>query len=142
MKSIHLFLLALVFLFLGCKKESDAIIREPIDLKNTKWSINESKEIPRNKEKNNQMPIIWFGEEYFSVTSGCNIITGLFKISDKTIEFKDYSTTLANCEGYLAMEGYLMNNLRKITSYKSSEGILYLYIGKKLFGSFKRIDDK
>jgi heat shock protein HslJ len=142
MKSINLRFIAIVFLFLGCKKESDAIISEPRDLKNTKWSINESKEIPRNIAKNSELPIIWLGEEYFRVTTGCNIITGLLKISDKTIGFTDYTTTLANCEGYLTMEVYLMQNLRKITSYKYTSGILYLYIGTEMIGSFKRVNDK
>ena len=144
MKSNYTLLLAIVFFLSGCKKEHEIvheIVHEEIDLNNTNWAIHQTQEIPRNNGKNSELPIIWLGEEYFSVTSGCNIITGLLKISDKTIGFTDYTTTLANCEGYLAMEVYLMKNLSKITSYKYSSGILYLYIGTKMIGSFKRLKD-
>ena len=143
MKSIYSLLLAIVFLLSGCEKEHEIvheIVHEEIDLNNTNWAIHQTQEIPvRANGKNSELPIIWLGEEYFSVTSGCNIIIGLLKISDKTIGFTDYTTTLANCEGYLAMEVYLMKNLSKITSYKYSSGILYLYIGTKMIGSFKRL---
>ncbi|MGN0002386.1 MAG: META domain-containing protein [Sphingobacterium composti] len=97
--------------------------------------------IPLSKNKNSQAPIIWLGEESFVVTTDCNRITGLLKIFDTTIVFSDYTTTLAYCGGQLSMDDYYMQNLGKISSYKYSNGILYLYIGTNMIGSFKRIED-
>lgn len=132
-------LLLFVVLLSGCKKENDN--HESIDLANTRWAINESKEIPLSKDKNSRLPIILFGENDFRITTDCNGINGLIKISNKELLFKDYQSSLIHCEGKGEMEIYLMQNLRNISSYKYSEGILYLYIGKKMMGSFKRIEN-
>ena len=140
MKLLNLIFLVFITLFLGCKKGNDNIIEERINLVNTRWAINESKEIPLSKNKNSQVPIIWLGENSFGIATDCNGIAGLLKISEKSLTFTDYQSTLKHCEGTGAMEMYLMQNLIKIDSYKYSNGILYLYIGTKMIGSFKRIE--
>ncbi len=142
MKLLQLnYCLLCVLLLLGCQKDSMDITHQDINLEGTNWEIYESTDIPHTKTGNRVLPIIYFGKDSFGIRTSCNHVSGLLAIKHTSLTFKDYVSTYMLCENKMDIEDYFMMNLKYINSYRYNNGILYLYIGNKNIGSFKRIMD-
>ena len=133
--------LVFVLLLFGCKRDSIDIIHQDIKLDGTNWEIYESTVIPYMKSGNRVLPIIYFGNDSFGIRTTCNHVSGLLAIKHTSLTFKDYVSTYMYCENKMDIEAYFMMNLKYINSYRYNNGILYLYIGDKNIGSFKRVMD-
>lgn len=136
--------LILVLLFINCKKNNndfDIIQGEYIDLTDTKWSIFESNVIQIINKDGVKYPIIWFKSEGFGVQSSCNYMAGEIKMTPSSFTYKSLGTTYLHCNDQQnKIEGYFLALRNTEIRYKYSNGILYLFKGDKLIGSFKRID--
>lgn len=139
----YLVFLAIGLLFFGCKKEDEYInmenlTHEDIELDNTTWVIHKSYEIPVRSTTNGRLPTLHFKDGGMGVGTNCNHAFSEYQIDGNTIKFRGLFTTYKYCPD-MEIEAYFGTNIRSINSYIFSEGKLYLFIDKKMIGSFKRI---
>ena len=137
MKSNYTLFLAIVFLLSGCKKEHE-IVHEEIDLNNTNWAIHQTQEIP--VRANGNLPTLHFKDGVMGVGTNCNIAFSEYESTGNTIKFRGLSTTYKYCQD-MQIEDYFGTKIRSISSYIYNDGKLYLYIGERIIGSFKRLPE-
>jgi heat shock protein HslJ len=96
--------------------------------------------IQRNtSSKGSGGPALIFGNENVDIITNCNFLSTEYKLNGTSVQFGSAYSTYKYCQD-MKMEAYFHSNLKRISSLKYSEGILYLYIGNKMIGSFKRIE--
>lgn len=145
MKCINLILLALVLLLSCCKKEDEYVLaenlaHEDIELDNTTWVIDKTYEIPVRSTINGLLPTLYFKNGVMGVGTTCNTAFSSYETKKNALKFSSLATTYKWCTD-MEIEAYFGTKIKSISSYIYNEGRLYLYIDKKLIGSFKRLDD-
>jgi len=71
------------------------------------------------------------------VGTNCNAAWSDYDSKGNSLKFKGLVSTYKYCQD-MEIEAYFVSKISSISSYSYNNGKLYLYIGKRRIGSFKR----
>ncbi len=72
---------------------------------------------------------IAFNDGRYSLSAGCNLITGSYSINGTTVDFEDPVSTMMYCDGKMENESTLINTVAAATTLTFKDGAMVLSQG-------------
>ncbi|MBY0538626.1 META domain-containing protein [Patescibacteria group bacterium] len=88
---------------------------------------------------------ITFSNGHYSLSAGCNLISGAYSIDGTTVDFEDPVSTMMYCDGKMENESTLINTVATATTLSFKDGALVLSQGTtttRFAATFENKSDK